>query len=89
MNHCPRCGVPLYPTPPQLGETWLRVDTGKLYVVTELPRKEVPWASAERLHPRGQQGCDPTWQCAMWPEAVRRGEWIRVDMTETTKGGPK
>ncbi len=78
MSNCPRCGNPLDAPLPQVDEVWLRVDTRKLYVVTR-DAGSTAYATAERLHPRGPQGCDPEYMCAMWRDAVRRGEWIKVE----------
>lgn len=78
MSVCPRCKLDLTMPEPKVGQTWLRVDTRKLYVVT-VEWKHASYATAERLHPRGPQGCDPTWQSAIWPNAVRAGEWILID----------
>lgn len=85
-RRCSRCGHEIEPSAPRRGEVWLRVDSGKLYVITEEygdGRSKI-YGSAERLHPRGAQGCDPAADCAVWPDAVKRGDWIRTDGVEPT-----
>lgn len=81
MKNCPRCGLDLLGgEEPKVGEVWLRTDTRKLYVVTLAHGDGArPYATAERMHPRGPQGCDPEWACAMWTDKVRAGQWIKVE----------
>ncbi len=76
---CRRCGLVIDPPAPQVGEVWLRVDTRLLYVITEEWGPHRIYGTAERLHPRGAQGCDPQWQSAVWHDAVNRGEWVKVE----------
>ena len=80
VDSCPRCGLTIEQIEPKVGEVWLRTDKRKLYVVVhEREEQSRPYAVAERLHPRGPQGCDPYALCAMWPDVIRRGEWIKVE----------
>jgi len=80
LKQCPRCACPLDVPEPQVGEIWLRVDTRKLYAVVDRYKNAAGnYAMVERLHPRGVQGCDPEGLCAMWPNAVGSGEWIKVE----------
>lgn len=81
MN-CPRCNHDLSVNAPKRGEVWLRADTRKLYVITQEWYDGYPgsqYATGERLHPRGMQGCDPEYKCALWRDAVMRGDWIKVE----------
>jgi hypothetical protein len=81
MKNCPRCDMDLDPSLyAQEGEVWLRMDTRKLYRVTKsFSRERGGFAVAERLDPRGPQGCDPEWESAIYPDMVKRGGWVRVD----------
>jgi hypothetical protein len=82
MTRCPRCHLDLTldTHEPKRGEVWLLVESGLLYEVTrEYERRDGGlYGTAERLHPRGPQGCDPQHMLAMWPASVRAGEWVRV-----------
>ena len=82
--NCPRCGLVWTEQTPQVGEVWLRLDTRKLYVVTLADGAgSRPYATGERLHPRGPQGCDPDWSCALWRDQIRQGKWIKVEAPPT------
>lgn len=61
------------------GEVWLRVVNGHLYRVTEEPRQQTGgwYGTAERIRPP-QAGCDIGYMSAIWPDSIRKGQWIRV-----------
>lgn len=78
--HCPRCGVSLDPPMPKVGEVWLRVDTGRLYEIVGKQSDGAPYWVADRMHPRGPQGCDTEWKVGIYRDGVLLGKWLRVEV---------
>ncbi len=67
-----------------LGQVWLSVDSGALYVLDQLPTENV-WAHVRRIDVAADdRGRGPDARCALWPEDINRGRWVLVTNWKVT-----
>lgn len=74
---CPRCQLMIDPPIPKKDEHWLCVQDRRVYIIaSEWDSNGTPATAMH--HPDGRVAR------AVWPAAVLRGEWIKIEHTEDT-----